>query len=100
FLRRGKSAETWLLFVLNFTPVPRWNYRVGVPAKGYWQEILNSDSRQYGGSGQGDFGGVETVPRRYQGRPVAINVTVPPLGMVVFKYSPPAPVDQGAERSS
>ncbi|MBI1917595.1 MAG: alpha amylase C-terminal domain-containing protein, partial [Planctomycetes bacterium] len=88
FLRRGKSTDTWMLFVLNFTPVPRWNYRVGVPLKGFWQEVLNSDSRQYGGSGQGNFGGMETVPLRYHGRPVSINVTVPPLGMVVFKNVP------------
>ena len=85
FLRRGKNAESWLLFVLNFTPVPRWNYRVGVPLKGLWKEVLNSDSPEYGGSGQGNFGGVETAPIRYHGRPVSLNVTVPPLGMVVFK---------------
>jgi 1,4-alpha-glucan branching enzyme len=88
FLRRGKDPDTWLLFVLNFTPVPRWNYRVGVPLKGLWKEILNSDSREYGGSGQGNFGGVETAPIRYHGRPVSLNVTVPPLGMVVFKNAP------------
>ena len=85
FLRRGKDPESWLLFVLNFTPVPRWNYRVGVPLKGLWKEVLNSDSHEYGGSGQGNFGGVETAPIRYHGRPVSLNVTVPPLGMVVFK---------------
>ena len=88
FLRRGKDPDTWLLFVLNFTPVPRWNYRVGVPLKGFWNEILNSDSREYGGSGQGNFGGLETAPIRYHGRPVSLNVTVPPLGMVVFKNAP------------
>ncbi len=86
FLRRGKSTGSWLLFVLDFTPVPRWNYRVGVPLKGMWQEVLNSDSREYGGSGQGNFGGQETVPIRCHGRPASINVTVPPLGLVVFKH--------------
>jgi 1,4-alpha-glucan branching enzyme len=88
FLRRGKTTDTWLLFLLNFTPVPRSNYRVGVPAKGFWKEVLNSDSPEYGGSGQGNFGGLETTPLRYHGRPVSINVTVPPLGMVVFRHSP------------
>ena len=85
FLRRGKAADAWLLFVLNFTPVPRWNYRVGVPLKGSWQEILNSDSHEYGGSGQGNFGGLETAPLRYHGRAASLNITVPPLGIVVFK---------------
>ena len=57
FLRRGQNPNDQLLFVCNFTPVVRQNYRVGVPLEGYWKEILNSDAPFYGGSGQGNFGG-------------------------------------------
>ncbi|NTV80256.1 MAG: hypothetical protein HGA24_02375, partial [Candidatus Aminicenantes bacterium] len=46
----------------NFTPVPRYHYRIGVPGGGFWKEVLNSDAEDYGGSGHGNFGGVEAVP--------------------------------------
>ena len=58
FLRRGRNPNDQLLFVCNFTPVVRENYRVGVPLDCYWKEILNSDAALYGGSGQGNFGGL------------------------------------------
>ena len=51
-----------ILIACNFTPVPRHNYRIGVPRGGYWEEILNSDAPLYGGSGQGNIGGVRTAP--------------------------------------
>ena len=87
FLRKGKRAEDTVLAVCNFTPVPRHNYHVGVPAGGFWKEILNSDAREYGGSGQGNFGGVEAVPVPKHGRYHSLSLTLPPLGMVVFKKS-------------
>ncbi len=62
FLRRGRDSRDVLLFVCNFTPVPRHNYRVGAPSGGYWKEVLNSDAPLYGGSGQGNIGGVEANP--------------------------------------
>ncbi|MDP1166168.1 alpha amylase C-terminal domain-containing protein, partial [Klebsiella pneumoniae] len=58
FLRRGVGTKDLILAVANFTPVPRHNYRVGVPRGGYWREVLNSDAALYGGSGQGNMGGV------------------------------------------
>ena len=61
-LRKGKSPADLLLVVLNFTPVPRHNYRVGAPRGGFWKEELNSDAWIYGGSGQGNLGGVEAAP--------------------------------------
>jgi 1,4-alpha-glucan branching enzyme len=85
FLRRGQTPEDQLLFVCNFTPVPRKNYRVGVPREGHWKEILNSDAPLYGGSGQGNFGGLSTVPLPIHGRPFSLNMTLPPLGIVVFR---------------
>ncbi|MHB8834222.1 MAG: 1,4-alpha-glucan branching protein GlgB [Candidatus Methylomirabilia bacterium] len=85
FLRRGEDPREEVLVVLNFTPVPRPNYRVGVPAAGLWKELLNSDAPEYGGSGQGNFGGVEAVPVPCHGRYHSLVLTLPPLGVVVFK---------------
>jgi 1,4-alpha-glucan branching enzyme len=88
YLRRGRSADTMVLVACNFTPVPRPNYRIGVPHAGFWKEILNSDAREYGGSGQGNWGGLETAPVPCHGHLASLNVTLPPLGVVFFKYQP------------
>jgi 1,4-alpha-glucan branching enzyme len=85
FLRKGYRPEDTLLFVCNFTPVPRPNYRVGAPGGGFWKEILNSDAPLYGGSGQGNMGGVEASPLPMHGRPWSLSITAPPLGVVAFK---------------
>ncbi|HJT79363.1 MAG TPA: 1,4-alpha-glucan branching protein GlgB [Gemmataceae bacterium] len=85
YLRKGKGPGEVVVVVCNFTPVPRHNYRVGVPFGGRWEEILNSDAPLYGGSGQGNLGGVHAAPVGWHGRPYLLNITVPPLGMVVFK---------------
>jgi 1,4-alpha-glucan branching enzyme len=85
FLRRGRDPDDQLLFVCNFTPVVRQNYRVGVPREGFWKEVLNSDAPLYGGSGQGNFGGLEAVPLTVQGQPFSLNMTLPPLGVLVFR---------------
>jgi 1,4-alpha-glucan branching enzyme len=89
-LRTGRSPGEVLLFACNFTPVPRHDYRVGVPEGGQWDEILNSDAPLYRGSGQGNMGGVAATPEEWHGRPYLLNITVPPLGMVVFKWRPGA----------
>jgi 1,4-alpha-glucan branching enzyme len=83
FLRRGRSPAEPLLFVCNFTPVVRQNYRIGVPQQGFWKEVLNSDAPLYGGSGQGNFGGCDSVPLPLHGYPFSLNMTLPPLGVVV-----------------
>jgi 1,4-alpha-glucan branching enzyme len=89
YLRRGKSGDAVLAVAANFTPVPRHNYRVGVPQGGFWKEILNSDAQEYGGSGQGNMGGVEAAPASFYGRfEYSLSVTLPPLGVVVFKRQP------------
>ncbi len=84
-LRKAKDAEDCIVFACNFTPVPRQNYRMGVPQGGYWEEILNSDALMYGGSGQGNFGGVEAAPVSCHGRPYMLTITLPPLAIVAFK---------------
>jgi 1,4-alpha-glucan branching enzyme len=85
FLRKGRSEAETLLFVCNFTPVPQHNYRVGAPAGGFWKEVLNGDATLYGGSGQGNMGGVDASPLPLHGRPWSLSITVPPLAAVVFK---------------
>jgi 1,4-alpha-glucan branching enzyme len=85
FLRKGKRAEDTVLVACNFTPVPRHNYRVGVPTGGFWKELLNSDAPEYGGSGQGNFGGLEATPVPSHGKYHSLSLTLPPLGLVIFK---------------
>jgi len=83
-LRKGDAGDRDVLAVFNFTPVPRRDYRVGVPRGGNWTEIANSDAPEYGGSGQGNLGGVSAAPVRHHGRPWSLNLVVPPLGAVFF----------------
>jgi 1,4-alpha-glucan branching enzyme len=66
--------------VLNATPVPRYNYRIGVPRPGVWREVLNSDAEMYGGSGVGNYGSVSTTPVPGHGHFQSLNLTLPPLG--------------------
>jgi 1,4-alpha-glucan branching enzyme len=80
FLRQGQSGARSVLAVFNCTPVPRFNYRLGVPAEGIWTEALNTDGAGFGGSNQGNFGAVEATPVPAHGRPFSINLTLPPLG--------------------
>ncbi len=84
FARYSKDSKNVVIVVCNMTPMPRYNYRVGVPEEGTWTEILNSDGKNYGGSGQGNLGGVETVPVPYHNEDYSINITIPPLGIVIF----------------
>lgn len=86
FARKGKSKKELVLVICNFTPVVRSNYRIGVPVSGFWKEILNSDAWNYGGSGQGNFGGVDSVPVPSHGRHNSVLITLPPLGVTVFKW--------------
>ena len=83
FLR--KSENETVLVVCNFTPIPHYNYRIGVPSGGFWKEILNSDAKEYGGSGHGNFGGLEATPVPIHGRFHSLVMTLPPLSVIVFK---------------
>jgi len=85
FLRKAKSSDAVVLVACNFTPVPRHNHRVGAPSGGKWKEILNSDSKDYGGSGQGNLGGVEAAPVPSHGQPYSLTLTLPPLAAVFLK---------------
>ena len=79
------STEPGLLAVFNFTPTPRYLYRVGVPADGTWDEILNTDAEEYGGSGVGNLGSVVASDERAHDRPYSVVLTLPPLGCVLLK---------------
>ncbi|OFV96178.1 MAG: 1,4-alpha-glucan branching enzyme [Acidobacteria bacterium RIFCSPLOWO2_12_FULL_54_10] len=85
FLRRGSDHNCPTLFVCNFTPVPRYDYRLGVPKAGYWKEELNSDATLYGGSGLGNGGGVTASSIPCHGRPYSVSLTLPPLSVVIFR---------------
>jgi 1,4-alpha-glucan branching enzyme len=84
FIRYGNDHTKPVLVAANFTPVPRYNYRIGVPEDTVWHEILNSDARQYGGSGMGNFGEVVSLPVPYHGEEQSINFLLPPLAVVMF----------------
>jgi len=84
-LRKSRSPSQNIVVVCNFTPVPRLEYRLGVPAGGYWRELLNSDGKEYGGSGMGNAGGVMAEPEPVHGRPYSLNLTLPPLGALFLK---------------
>jgi len=85
FLRKSETAKDELLILCNFTPVPRFNYRVGVNRHGYWKELLNSDAKDYGGSGLGNFGGQRSTLEPSHGKPYSLTLTLPPLGIVILK---------------
>jgi 1,4-alpha-glucan branching enzyme len=87
FIRKGKSPDDLLLVACNFTPTTHLDYGVGVPRAGFWRELLNSDSGEYGGSGQGSPGEEETASIPLHGRSHSLTITLPPLATVFFKYS-------------
>jgi 1,4-alpha-glucan branching enzyme len=85
FLRRADDPDDYLVVCCNFTPVPRKLYEIGVPAEGFYQEILNTDSELFGGSNLGNGGLVSSRPLPKHNRQHSIGVTLPPLAVVVFK---------------
>ncbi len=83
FLRRDASGAVALV-VCNFTPVPRDSYRIGVPHSGRWRERLNSDAADYGGSGQGNQGALDTQPQPAHAQPQSLQLRLPPLALVIL----------------
>ncbi|MFO1206643.1 MAG: 1,4-alpha-glucan branching protein GlgB [Burkholderiales bacterium] len=82
FVRR--AGDEFLVVIVNFTPVPRHGYRIGVPSPGGYREILNSDSHHYGGSNLGNGGQLVAEETPWMNRPYSLAVTVPPLGTIVL----------------
>jgi 1,4-alpha-glucan branching enzyme len=85
YIRRGKDPSDYVIVCCNFTPVPRHNYRIGVPEACWYREIANSDSTFYGGSNVGNGGGILATNQESHGRPASMTFTLPPLATVVFK---------------
>ena len=85
FLRRARNPNNYLVVVCNFTPVPRARYRIGVPEGCFYREVLNTDATKYGGSGVANSPGQQAVPTPWQNQPCLIEITLPPLGLTVFK---------------
>ncbi len=92
YLRKGSDAESVALVVLNFTPMPRTNYRLGVPNVDDWREVLNTDAEVYGGSGVGNMGSVEAAAMPWEQFPRSVSLTLPPLGALIL-----VPAAGGAE---
>src|SRR3712207_5150698 len=97
FLRYGKpvkegaqatddGAGSALACVVNFSGSPHHAYRIGLPRGGQWREVLNTDAEGYGGSGVGNFGGVEAVEEPWHGQPFSATLAVPPLGTLWFVH--------------
>jgi 1,4-alpha-glucan branching enzyme len=84
FIRKSRHTDDLMLAVFNFTPVPRADYRIGVPRGGFWKEVLNSDATEYGGSGQGNLGGRTADAVRMHYRPYSLRLTLPPLSALFF----------------
>jgi len=82
-----KSDNRFLVVVLNFTPIPREGYRIGVPQAGHYREVLNSDSEYYTGSNLGNGSGIDTEEVPWMGRPYSISLTLPPLAGIVLELS-------------
>lgn len=84
WIRRGNAGDPPVVVVCNFTPVPRPDFRIGVPQAGPWHEAVNTDAAVYGGSGMGNMGGVTADGAGQDGQPASMAVTLPPLSVVIF----------------
>jgi len=85
FARRGQDESHPIIVAFNFNTEPRHNHRIGVSYEGTYQEIINTDAKEYGGSGQGNLGAVDATPVPHHGRPYSLNVVLPPLGAIFLK---------------
>ncbi len=85
FLRRAKDTNNALVVACNFTPQPRYNYRIGVPKPGFYAEIVNSDATEWGGSNLGNLGGVQSEELAWGGHFHSISLTLPPLGVLILR---------------
>jgi 1,4-alpha-glucan branching enzyme len=83
-MRRGVKAEDLVLVVCNFTPVAREGYCFGAPQSGNWEEVLNSDDKKYGGKGILNSKPIKAKKEEKHGRKFSLEVSVPPLGVVIF----------------
>jgi 1,4-alpha-glucan branching enzyme len=88
YMRRGRDPHELAVIVCNFTPVPRHDYRIGVPRPGRYAERINTDAAVYGGSGIGNAGAVDADPHPMHGHPYSLRLQLPPLGVLIFTAEP------------
>ncbi|NCA73084.1 MAG: 1,4-alpha-glucan branching enzyme, partial [Sphingobacteriia bacterium] len=88
YIRKDRAGKTLVTAVFNFTPVPRTNYRIGVPEPGFYREAVNSDAELYGGSNVGNQGGVTAEPVSWMGRPHSLLISLPPLAGLILVHEP------------
>jgi 1,4-alpha-glucan branching enzyme len=98
YRRMGHHEKDDLMIILNMTPVPRHNYRIGVPAAGQWKEIFNSDAKKFWGSGLTNPQDVTAEAVSWHGKDNSIVITLPPLGATVFKIAKDAPAKYELKR--
>lgn len=91
FIRRGADINDFIVIICNFTPQPHSHYRIGVPRAGFYREIFNSDSRDYGGSNMGNLGGKMTDEWFFHNYDHSLDLCLPPLGVLMLK---PEPIQQ------
>ena len=89
WLRRARDGSV-VVVILNLTPVPRRGYRIGVPRPGTYRELLNSDSRHYGGGDLGNHGALMASDQGWMNQPASLTLTLPPLAGLIL-----APADSG-----
>ena len=88
FIRKARSSGEVVLAAFNFLPQVHRHYRIGVPRPGAWEEVLNTDAREYGGSGVGNAGGTQAGDTGWNHRPHSLNLTLPPLGALFLRSRP------------
>lgn len=100
FMRKSKNTDDTLVFICNFTPVPRHGYRLGVPRAGEYYELINSDATRYGGSGLENLQPMPSGPMYWQSCPHSILLTLPPLSTVILKRRPHATEEGDTDNES
>jgi 1,4-alpha-glucan branching enzyme len=90
YMRFADNPEDFLVLVCNFTPIPRHNYRIGVPKLGRYKELLNSDSEHYGGTNLGNLGAVNADPVAWHAWPHSLSLTLPPLAILILQLETPS----------
>ena len=88
YIRRGRAPHELAVIVCNFTPVPRHDYRIGVPRPGHYRERINTDAQAYGGSGVGNAGAVDADPHPMHGHAYSLSLQLPPLAVLIFTAEP------------
>ena len=99
FLRRSKDPADFTVFVLNFTPVVRYGYRLGVPEAGRYREVINTDAEAYGGSNVGNQGGVDAEDMPTHGYEHSISLALPPLACLMLKLDRSRPAAAGRQEA-